>query len=294
MNLLEGQSSMPYLSGITIYPVKSLDGLRLAEATVLPCGAILNDRRWRLIDTEGRVVNAKRTDRFHSIRAQFEGMDDDSTRLSQSASGHFVTLWIGHELDEMSGNSQSVETFPLIPGSEGPCEWLSDALREHVFLEERVEGGFPDDRDAAGPTVISTETLSEVARWFGWDDAEAKRRFRMNLELTAESEEVSSDERQNSELAYEAFWEDRLAFPGKRNSKASGEAIIHLTIFLWVSPMIFHWWNYFDPPVPVDVAEQRYSDRRQTTISGRLKPVDIVGSDRTLTQEIGRTITGLV
>ena len=213
---------MPYLSGITIYPVKSLDGLRLAEATVLPCGALLNDRRWRLIDTEGRVVNAKRTDRFHSIRAEFEGMDEDSTRLSQSASGHFVTLWIGHELDEMSGNSQSVETFPLIPGSEGPCEWLSDALREHVFLEERVEGGFPDDRDAAGPTVISTETLSEVARWFGWDDAEAKRRFRMNLELTAESKEVSSDERENSELTYEAFWEDRLAFPGyERNSKAS-------------------------------------------------------------------------
>jgi uncharacterized protein YcbX len=149
----------------------------------------MNDRRWRLIDTEGRVVNAKRTDRFHSIRAQFEGMDDDSTRLSQSPSGHFVTLWIDHELAETSGNSQSAETFPLIPGSKGPCEWLSDALEEHVFLEERVEGGFPDDRDAAGPTVISTETLSEVARWFGWDDAEARRRFRMNLELTAESDQ---------------------------------------------------------------------------------------------------------
>ena len=183
-------------------------------------------------------------------------MDDDSTRLSQSASGHFVTLWIGHELDEMSGNSQSVETFPLIPGSEGPCEWLSDALREHVFLEERVEGGFPDDRDAAGPTVISTETLSEVARWFGWDDAEAKRRFRMNLELTAESEEVSSDERQNPELFYEAFWEDRLAFPGyERNSKASISECDNSLDYLPVGePDDFSLGGImFDPPVPVDV-----------------------------------------
>ena len=212
---------MPYLSGITIYPVKSLDGLRLSDATVLPCGALLNDRRWRLIDTEGRVVNAKRTDRFHSIRAQFEGMDDDSTRLSQSPSDHFVTLWIDHELAETSGNSQSAETFPLIPGSKGPCEWLSDALEEHVFLEERVEGGFPDDRDAAGPTVISSETLSEVARWFGWDDAEARRRFRMNLELTAESEEVSSDERQKSGLFYDAFWEDCLAYPLQKMASVS-------------------------------------------------------------------------
>ena len=69
---------MPYLSGITIYPVKSLDGLRLSEATILPSGAILNDRRWRLIDAEGRVLNAKRTARFHSIRAQFDGMDQDN------------------------------------------------------------------------------------------------------------------------------------------------------------------------------------------------------------------------
>ena len=213
---------MPYLSGITIYPVKSLDGLRLAEATVLPSGAIMHDRRWRLIDTEGRVVNAKRTDRFHSIRAQFEGMDDDSNRMSQSPISHFVTLWMGHDLDETSCDSQSAETFPLVPGSEGPCEWLSDALREHVFLEERVEGGFPDDRDASGPTVISTETLSEVARWFGWDDAEARRRFRMNLELTVEPDQLSSDESQDSGLFYGAFWEDRLACPvQKKNLIAS-------------------------------------------------------------------------
>ena len=212
---------MPYLSGITIYPVKSLDGLRLAEATVLPSGSLMHDRRWRLIDTEGRVVNAKRTARVHSIRAQFEGMNDDSNRMHHSSSGHFVTLWMGHDLDEMSCDSQSAETFPLIPGSDGPCEWLSDALREHVFLEERVEGGFPDDRDASGPTVISTETLNEVARWFGWNDAEARRRFRMNLELTAEPDRSSLDESLNSELVYDPFWEDSIACPVQKINSAS-------------------------------------------------------------------------
>ena len=212
---------MPYLSGITIYPVKSLDGLGLAEATVLPSGALMHDRRWRLIDTEGRVVNAKRTSRFHSIRARFEGMDDESNRISQSSSGHFVTLWMGHDLDQMSDDSQSAETFPLIPGSEGPCEWLSDALQEHVFLEERVEGGFPDDRDAAGPTVISTETLGEVARWFGWNDAEARRRFRMNLELTAEPDQLSSGKSQDSKVLYNPFWEDSLACPVQKMNSIS-------------------------------------------------------------------------
>ena len=221
---------MPYLSGITIYPVKSLDGLRLAEATVLPSGAIMHDRRWRLIDTEGRVVNAKRTARFHSIRAQFEGMDNDRNRMPQSAARYFVTLWMGHELSETSDDSQSAETFPLIPGSEGPCEWLSDALREHVLLEERVEGGFPDDRDAAGPTVISTETLSEVARWFGWNDSEARRRFRMNLELTGELDPLSTDESQKSELFYGPFWEDGLACPVQKKNRIASRSKIDFKI----------------------------------------------------------------
>ena len=109
-----------------------------------------------------------------------------------------MTLWTDDGLGEISNGLQSAEVFPLVPGSEGPCEWLSDALRENVFMEERVEGGFPDDRDAAGPTVISTETLSEVARWFGWDDAEARRRFRMNLELTADSDPLFSGESQST------------------------------------------------------------------------------------------------
>ena len=211
---------MPYLSGITIYPVKSLDGLRIDEATVLPSGAILNDRRWRLIDAEGRVVNAKRTGRFHSIRAQFDGMEQDNNG-PKSSSKHVVTLWTDDGLGGASDGLQSAEVFPLIPGSEGPCEWLSDALRENVFLEERVEGGFPDDRDAAGPTVISTETLCEVARWFSWDDAEVRRRFRMNLELTTESDVVSSGESQSTRLFCDAFWEDRLAYPLQKMDSVS-------------------------------------------------------------------------
>jgi len=52
---------MPTLDLITLYPVKSLDGVDVPEAHVLPSGALEHDRRWRLVDMEGRVVNAKRT-----------------------------------------------------------------------------------------------------------------------------------------------------------------------------------------------------------------------------------------
>ena len=71
VNVFGNLSQSPYLSGVTIYPLKSLDGLSLIKATVLPCGALANGRRWRLVDSEGGVVNAKRTARFDKVRAEF-------------------------------------------------------------------------------------------------------------------------------------------------------------------------------------------------------------------------------
>jgi uncharacterized protein len=173
---------MPTLDRITIYPVKSLDGVDLAECGVLPSGALENDRRWRLVDLDGRVVNAKRTARFHAIRAEY----DLAERL--------ITLsrWA-------DGPAEPADIFPLAPGPEGPCEWLSEALGVRVLLEERYDGGFPDDREAPGPTLVGTASLEEVARWFAIDLAEARRRFRMNLEIGG----------------CEAFWEDKLASPAR-------------------------------------------------------------------------------
>jgi len=90
-------------------------------------------------------------------------------------------------------------SFPLVPGPDGPCGWLSEALGIGVLLLERADGGYPDDREASGPTLISTATLAEVGRWFGFDLAEARRRFRANLEI--------------GDCA--AFWEDALASPAR-------------------------------------------------------------------------------
>ena len=83
---------MPVLDRITIYPVKSLDGVEVATALVLPCGALENDRRWRLVDMERRVVNAKRMPLVQAVRATFlwsqEGNRPGPTvRLSCASSG---------------------------------------------------------------------------------------------------------------------------------------------------------------------------------------------------------------
>jgi uncharacterized protein YcbX len=173
---------MPTLDRITLYPVKSLDGVSVEEARVLPSGALEHDRRWRLVDMDGRVVNTKRTAAFHPMRAEFD-LAEKLVSLSR---------W-------SDPPTAAAATFPLVPGREGPCEWLSEALSIGVLLEERADGGFPDDRDAPGPTLVSTASLVEVARWFGFDLAESRRRFRANLEIGG----------------CDAFWEDTLASPAR-------------------------------------------------------------------------------
>ena len=185
---------MPTLDRITIYPVKSLDGVDVAEARVLPSGALEHDRRWQLTDMEGRVLNAKRTPLFHAIRAEF----DLDARLVTLAIDPLATAARGIPgVERLAG--LAADTFPLVPGPDGPCAWLAEAFGQPVLLVERVDGGFPDDREAAGPTVISKATLVEVARWFRLDVDECRRRFRANLELGG----------------CDAFWEDSLASPAR-------------------------------------------------------------------------------
>lgn len=180
---------MPTLTRITIYPIKSLDGRDVAEARVLPGGALENDRRWALVDAQGRYVHGKRTPAIHRIRARF----DDSWR---------VTL--------VHGDASAA--FQLPDEAPGVAEWLSDALRSKCRLIENADGGFPDDGAAPGPTLVSTSSLAAVAEWYpGLGLDEMRRRIRANLEIAAA----------------EPFWEDQLADDGLRSPRISVGGVVY-------------------------------------------------------------------
>lgn len=220
---------MPTLDQITIYPVKSLDGLELVECRLLDSGALENDRRWRLVDMDGRVLNAKRSPVFSAIRAEYD-LDERMIMLWVDSAAIEADALPAADLARLRGLGGSVagalvrDSFHLVPGQGGPCEWLSEAFGVGVLLQERAGGGFPDDRDAPGPTLVSTATLAEVARWFGFDLAESRRRFRANLEIGD----------------CDAFWEDTLASPARPELQPS---LLDLPADLPVDP-------YADLPPP--------------------------------------------
>ncbi len=164
----------PNLAQITIYPVKSLDGVSVDRVQISPGGALAFDRRWAIVDEQGKVVNGKRTAKIHTLRSQF---DLDRGLISLQAKGL-------HE-----------QTFSLSEDSIELANWLSQFFEFPVSIVENAVNGFPDDLDAYGPTIISTATLAAICDWFpDLDLTEVRRRFRTNLELSG----------------VPAFWEDRL------------------------------------------------------------------------------------
>ncbi|WAL59558.1 MOSC domain-containing protein [Thermocoleostomius sinensis] len=167
---------MPHLSKLLIYPIKSLDGVEVTEATILPGGALAHDREFVLFDPQGRVVNGKRTAKIHTLRSIYE------------LAARTVTLRI-------QDRDRPAETFHLDADRLALEVWFSDFLGFPVTLQQNLHQGFPDDTDASGPTVVSLGTLETIANWFPDLSLEAVRqRFRTNLEIAD----------------VPPFWEDQL------------------------------------------------------------------------------------
>jgi uncharacterized protein len=165
---------MPTLASIRLYPIKSLDGIEVPAADVLAQGPLRHDRRFALVDDEGRWINGKRTPRLHQIRCEFDSQ--------------ITEVRLGIAEDEL-------QTFSLVEDRHPLEAWLSEALDQRVRVVEDKERAFPDDPDASGPTVVSRGSLVRAASWFdGLDEEEMHRRMRVNL--------VFDD--------CEPFWEDRL------------------------------------------------------------------------------------
>jgi uncharacterized protein YcbX len=164
---------MARLARIVIYPIKSLDGVAVDQARVLPSGALEHDRQWALVDSQGKWVNGKRTPRIHLLRSAIDPVARKIVLVAGGKTGEFA---IDAERAQLE-------------------QWLSEFFGLAVRIEENTDAGFPDDTAAPGPTIISTATLADVTSWFpGLALRETRRRFRANVEI----EDV------------EPFWEDRL------------------------------------------------------------------------------------
>ena len=163
----------PFVARIAVFPIKALDAVSVSHSLVLPGGALSFDRKWALVDGDGRFVNGKTNPAVHRLRSAW---DSDLRSVSlRSEEGNARTFRLDDDASELSA-------------------WLGGFFGFPVSLRCNPTVGYPDDTQSPGPTVISTATIAEVAGWFDLDVDEVRSRFRANLEIGG----------------VPAFWEDRL------------------------------------------------------------------------------------
>jgi len=120
----------PVLGRIFLYPIKGLDPVEVKAVKTTPRGSLEYDRRLALFDREGNVISGKREKRIHLVRSVYD-LERGSVRL----------VWGGETC-----------TFSF-EDREAMGEFFSWVLGYRAEVRECLEGGFPDDRKAHGPTV---------------------------------------------------------------------------------------------------------------------------------------------
>lgn len=164
---------MAAVERISVYPVKGLDGIDVETTEILDGGTFRYDREFALFDTEGEVLNGKRTEQIHDLSTDFDPVS--KTFSVETTDG-------------------IIEQFDLDTDDEMAAEWFSDYFSVDLNLRRDPALGFVDRREM-GPSVISTATLETVASWFDEVTVDgARRRLRANLEVSG----------------VPAFWEDRF------------------------------------------------------------------------------------
>ena len=166
---------VPLVGKITVYPLKSFDGIDLEFSDVLASGALRHDRQLALVDQAGKYFNAKNYADIHQFESQFH-KDWYSMVITLPA-------------------ESAMEFFDLRTDQQRLVEWIQQFQPNVSSIEHNPVSGLPDDRQANGPTIISEATLELVASWF--EDLtlhDIRQRLRPNIEVSG----------------VPAFWEDRL------------------------------------------------------------------------------------
>lgn len=165
----------PVVDRISIYPVKSLDGISLQKAQIGKGGCLVHDREYAIIDSHGKFVKGKNNDLVYLLRSAID-FDNETIAFRHEAADEWNRFHLHNDIAAIN-------------------EFLSACFKMPVTLARNTEGEFLDVPVQSGVTVLSDASLKTVSSWFNdMDMEETRRRFRATIEITGAP----------------AFWEDRL------------------------------------------------------------------------------------
>ncbi len=165
----------PKVCRITIYPIKSLDGIALQRGMVTKGGCLLHDREYAIADLDGNFIIGKTNPLVHALRSS---VDFENEVVSFRREGE--VQW--HQF-HLQNDKPAIDAY------------LTAFFKIPATLLQNKEGRFLDIPDISGITILSTASLESIAAWFNnMETEETRKRFRATIEIEGTS----------------PFWEDHL------------------------------------------------------------------------------------
>lgn len=195
-----------FLSAIHVYPVKSLRGVSLREGEVKPAG-FRHDRRWMVVDTEGRFVSQREEPRLALVDV---AVDDGNYALSIDGGSVEIPHHQEGTRSEVSVWGSTVAAVAHRAGGQFLSDWLGREVRL-VHLPEDVvrptNRGEPSDRvsfaDGYPYLLIGQSSLDSLNSRVGGEPLSMDR-FRPNLVVSG-SEPHAEDEWERVKIGGVAF-----------------------------------------------------------------------------------------
>lgn len=198
------------VSALWTYPVKATAGLP-AESMVIERSGPQHDRRWMVVDPDGKPLSARFARRLLLVRAEPES--EGALRLSAPGlaslgvrppiTGERVRVSLSRLNDALDGGDEAAGWFSALLGRTVRLVWLEDLGRRTVSVRH---GGQPADRMTladAGPVLLtSTTSLARLDEWVTATMAQHggsvplpldMRRFRPNVVVDGVSKAFAED-----------------------------------------------------------------------------------------------------
>jgi uncharacterized protein YcbX len=180
------------VSSLSIYPVKATAPVALETAEVEPFG-LRHDRRWAVIDDEGKRLNAGR----HDVLMRATATPEADGSLTLTAEGHRTTYVreprggpeVAVDISRMpvaiDSGDEAAAFFSGLLGLPARLVWQDDPARRSISAEHGGLGGEPLNLADTGPLLLtSTTSLAQLNAWIAAEhdgDALVMQRFRPNV-----------------------------------------------------------------------------------------------------------------
>ena len=166
----------PSVAWIHVAPIKSLAIQELEEVALGKLG-VENDRRFCIVDPDGKMLNAKRVQRFVAVRPRFDRTMEHLSLEMPDRSEVKGAVELGDPITVSIYRRHTPARMVTGPFSDA----LSALAERHVHLVRFDDPGEGVDRtgEDAGASLLSEASLQAIAKAAGVTARVDPRRFRM-------------------------------------------------------------------------------------------------------------------